>query len=94
MYRRTTDHHEHRLGGEGLDLEVSETGTIQCVRDVGAEVVEVEVLRAAADFLVDPEGDASARPRPFGWPPPAAGRLAKTAEPSVSSASSRPASRS
>ena len=43
---------------ENVSLELAEIRAVERVGDVGAERVEVEVLGAATDLLVDREGDA------------------------------------
>ena len=42
---------------ERLDLELADPGAVERVGDLGAERLEVEMLRAAPDFLVDGERD-------------------------------------
>ena len=59
------DGHAHRRSGERLHLELAEIRAVERVGDVGAERVEVEVLGAATDLLVDREGDANRRPWPI-----------------------------
>ena len=55
---------EHELvGRERLRLDLAEPGAVERVREVGAERVEVEVVGAPADLLVDRERDPRRRAR-------------------------------
>ena len=65
MHRQAADRHAHGLRRERLDLEIAEPRAVEGVRDVGAEGVEVEVLRPAPDLLVDRERDADGAARPL-----------------------------
>ena len=58
MNREPADGHANRGRREGLRLELPERGAVQGVGDVCAEGLQVEVLRAATDLLVDGERDA------------------------------------
>ena len=57
------DRQHELVRGEGLALDLAETGAVERVGEVGAECVEVEVVRAPADLLVHREGDARGRAR-------------------------------
>ena len=48
---------------ERLDLELPETGAVERVGRLGTERLEVEVVRAAPNLLVDGEADANGRTR-------------------------------
>ena len=52
------DREPELVGGERLDLELAEPRAVERVGEVGAEGVEVEVVGALADLLVDRERDA------------------------------------
>ena len=64
VHGQPADRHAHRRGGERLDLELAEVGAVERVRDVRAESLEIEVLGASTDLLVDREGNANRRPLP------------------------------
>ncbi len=49
--------HRHRVGAEALDLELAARLAVHRVGAVGAELRDVEVLRAATDLLVGGEAD-------------------------------------
>ena len=57
------DREDELVRGERLRLDLPETRPVERVGEVGAERVEVEVVGAAADLLVDRERDARGRPR-------------------------------
>ena len=65
MDREPADPDPHRSGRERLDLQLAEVGAVERVRDVGAERLQIEVLRAPADLLVDGERHPDRRSRPF-----------------------------
>ena len=48
----------HLGGGEGLVVDPADLGAVERVREVGAEPLDVEVVDAPADLLVDGEADA------------------------------------
>ena len=68
VHREPANGHSHRRRGERLGLELSERRSVQGVRDVRAEGVEVEVLRPPADLLVDGERDPDRSSIPLGMP--------------------------
>ena len=51
----------HLGGGERLVVDAADLGAVERVREVGAELLDVEVVDAAADLLVDGEADADRR---------------------------------
>ena len=65
MHREAADRHANGCRRERLDLELAEIRAVERVGDVGAERLEVEVLRSAPHLLVDGEGDADGRARPL-----------------------------
>ena len=58
MHGLAVDGDPDPLRGEGLDLELAEPGSVERVRDVRAERLEVEVLGPPPHLLVDGESDA------------------------------------
>ena len=63
VHRDAANRHPDRLGRERLDLELSEPRSVERVRDVCAELLEIEVLGAKAHLFVNGERDAKRRPR-------------------------------
>src|SRR2546428_14153572 len=57
----TLDPDAHLGRRERLVVDASNLGTVQRVREVGAELLDVEVVDPAPHFLVDGEGDADGR---------------------------------
>ena len=57
------DRDAHLAGRERLDLELAEARAVERVGGLGAERLDVEVLGAAPDLLVDRERDPHRRPR-------------------------------
>ncbi len=68
VHREPANRHSHGRRRERLGLELSERRSVEGVRDVRAEGVEVEVLRAPADLLVDGERDTDRSSVPLGMP--------------------------
>ena len=68
MHREPANGHAHGRRRERLGLELSERRSVEGVRDVRAEGVEVEVLRPPADLLVDGECHADRSSVPLGMP--------------------------
>ncbi len=62
MHREPVNRHADGLGRERLDLELAQPRAVERVRQVRAELVEVEVLGSATDLLVDRERDPRGRP--------------------------------
>ncbi len=57
------DHHLDLIGGERLHLDLAEPGAVQRVGDIGPDDLEIEVIGAVTDLLVDREHDAHRRAR-------------------------------
>ena len=57
---RTAPDRDRHLGGvEGLRLDLSQLGAVERVRELGSVALELEMVGAAGDLLVDGEADAN-----------------------------------
>ena len=52
------DRHRRQVGGERLAVDLAGAAAVERVGDVGAELLQVDVIDAVADLLVAGEADA------------------------------------
>ena len=58
--RRTAPDRDRHLGGvEGLRLDLAQLGAVECVGELGSVALDLEMVGAAGDLLVDREADAN-----------------------------------